>query len=201
MAKQTLPINFVDDILAQPMGGKRKFTITDNGDGTYSIEDVTEYTQIGSDFGASQINQTNQAVNESCDKADVIDDLDDIVANQAGGMIAGAKAVAELISKLAVVKFTITNTSYVNIPAQNCYYEPLTGKVHIEAVFLNSGGNIPGQTALATVPSLYRPLATHDFPAMFNNTCGSATIDTNGVLRQYASNTQKYMYISTDYFI
>lgn len=100
MAKQTLPINFVDDILAQPMGGKRKFAITDNGDGTYSIEDVTEYTQIGSDFGASQMNQTNQAVNDSCDKADVIDDLDDIVANQAGGMIAGAKAVAELISNL-----------------------------------------------------------------------------------------------------
>lgn len=100
MAKQILPTNFVDDILASSMGGKRKFTITDNGDGTYSIEDVTEYTQIGSDFGASQMNQTNQAVNDSCDKADVIDDLDDIVANQAGGMIAGAKAVAELISKI-----------------------------------------------------------------------------------------------------
>ena len=97
MAKQTLPINFVDDILAQPMGGKRKFAITDNGDGTYSIEDVTEYTQIGSDFGASQMNQTNQAVNDSCDKADVIDDSDDILANQANGKIAGAKAVAKLI--------------------------------------------------------------------------------------------------------
>lgn len=201
MAKQTLPINFVDDILAQPMGGKRKFTITDNGDGTYSIEDVTEYTQIGSDFGASQINQTNQAVNDSCDKADVIDDYDDVIANKSPGKIAGALALAYLSSKLAVVKFTIANTSYVNMPAQNCYYEPLTGKVHIEAAFLNSGGNIPGQTALATVPSLYRPLATLDFPAMFNNSCGSAAIDTNGVLRQYASHVQQYMYICTDYFI
>ena len=100
MAKQTLPTNFVDDILSSSMGGKRKFTITDNGDGTYEIEDVTDYTQTGSEFGAGQINATNQAVNESCDKADVIDDLDDIVANQAGGMIAGAKAVAELISKI-----------------------------------------------------------------------------------------------------
>ena len=109
--------------------------------------------------------------------------------------------LSQLSSKLAVVKFTIANTSYVNMPAQNCYYEPLTGKVHIEAVFLNSGGNIPGQTALATVPSLYRPLASHDSPVMFNNTCGSAAIDTNGVLRQYASNTQQYMYICTDYFI
>ena len=100
MAKQTLPTNFVDDILSSSMGGKRKFTITDNGDGTYEIEDVTDYTQTGSEFGAGQINATNKAVNESCDKANVIDDLDDIMANQASGMIAGAKAVAELNGNL-----------------------------------------------------------------------------------------------------
>lgn len=99
MAKQTLPTNFKDDILAPSMGGKRKFTITDNGDGTYSFEDVTDYTQTGSDFGAGQINATNQAVNESCDKANVIENMDDIMANQASGMIAGAKAVAELNGK------------------------------------------------------------------------------------------------------
>lgn len=101
MAKQTLPTNFVDDILAPSMDGKRKFTITDNGDGTYEIEDVTDYTQTGSDFGAGQINATNQAVNESCDKADVIDNLDDIVANQANGKIAGAKALATLNADLS----------------------------------------------------------------------------------------------------
>lgn len=96
MAKQTLPTNFKDDILSSSMGGKRKYRIIDNGDGTYSFEDVTEYTQTGSDFGAGQMNATNKAVNESCDKADVIDDLDDIAANQADGKIAGAKAVATL---------------------------------------------------------------------------------------------------------
>ena len=128
MAKQTLPINFVDDILAQPMGGKRKFAITDNGDGTYSIEDVTEYTQIGSDFGASQMNQTNQAVNDSCDKADVIDDLDDIVANQAGGMIAGAKAVAELISNLKSYE-TSSNGSWTVVKHLDGWTE-----LHITAV-------------------------------------------------------------------
>lgn len=102
MAKQTLPTNFVDDILAPSMNQKRKFTITAIGDGTYEIEDVTDYTQTGSDFGAGQINTTNQAVNESCDKADVIDSLDDIVANQASGKIAGAKAVAELNGNIGI---------------------------------------------------------------------------------------------------
>ena len=96
MAKQTLPVNFKDDILASSMGGKRRYNLIQNDDGTYSLEDVTEYTQTGSDFGAGQINATNKAVNESCDKANVIDSLNDIVANQADGMIAGAKAVAEL---------------------------------------------------------------------------------------------------------
>lgn len=131
MAKQTLPINFVDDILAQPMGGKRKFAITDNGDGTYSIEDVTEYTQIGSDFGASQMNQTNQAVNESCDKADVIDDLDDIVANQADGMIAGAKAVAELSSNSS--KFGELS------PVSNAYTPKTDGFIQ---VYYSPSGNV-----------------------------------------------------------
>ena len=101
MAKQTLPTNFVDDILAPSMGRKRKYRIIDNGDDTYSLEDATEYTQTGSNFGAGQINATNQAVNESCDKADVIDNLDDIIANQANGMIAGAKAVATLNADLS----------------------------------------------------------------------------------------------------
>lgn len=68
---------------------KRKYRLIDNGDGTYLLEDVTDYTQTGSDFGAGQINATNQAVNESCDKANVIETMDDIVANQARGMIAG----------------------------------------------------------------------------------------------------------------
>ena len=96
MAKQTLPTNFKDDILSSSMGGKRRYNLIQNDDGTYSLEDVTDYTQTGSDFGSGQINATNQAVNESCDKADVIDDLEDVVANQANGKIAGAKAVAEL---------------------------------------------------------------------------------------------------------
>ena len=99
MAKQTLPVNFKDDILDPSMSGKRKYRLIDNGDGTVSFEDVTTYTQTGSDFGAGQTNATNQAVNESCDKADVIDDPDDIFANKSNGKIAGAKAVAEIFGE------------------------------------------------------------------------------------------------------
>lgn len=112
MAKQTLPTNFVDDILSPSMGGKRRFNLIQNDDGTYSFEDVTDYTQTGSDFGAGQINATNQAVNESCDKADVIDDLEDVVANQANGKIAGAKAVATLNVDLSKLNANMINGKF-----------------------------------------------------------------------------------------
>lgn len=65
MGKSTLVTNFQDDILATSMGGKRRYRLIHNSDGTVSLEDVTTYTQVGSNFGASQVNATNTAVNAS----------------------------------------------------------------------------------------------------------------------------------------
>ena len=72
-----LPTNYLDDILAQSMNGKRKFRIT-RPDGTFEevvIEDISEYSQTGSTFGAGDINRTNQAVNEKFDSEDVVDPM------------------------------------------------------------------------------------------------------------------------------
>lgn len=120
MAKQTLPINFVDDILAQPMGGKRKFAITDNGDGTYSIEDVTEYTQIGSDFGASQMNQTNKAINNIYDER--VLDLDELELVTEPGFFVDALAVKELNDKLDEKIIVQRYSNRINVSnGQNSY--------------------------------------------------------------------------------
>ena len=100
MAKQQLPTNFKDDILATQMAGKRRYRIIQNDDGTVSLEDVTDYSRVGNDFGSAQINATNMAVNESFDKNKVIDSLDDIAANESAGYAAGALAVRELNGKL-----------------------------------------------------------------------------------------------------
>lgn len=99
MAKSTLKTDFKDDILSPNMGGKRKYRMIQNEDGTVSLEDVTEYTQIGSNFGSKQVNETNLAVNNSVDKADVIENIEDIAANVTQGKVAGALAVRELNSK------------------------------------------------------------------------------------------------------
>ena len=77
----TLPVNFKDDILDASMNGRRRYQLISNSDGTYSLEDVTEYTQEGSNFGAAQINATNTAVNESIkDMGSYSGDLDALEA-------------------------------------------------------------------------------------------------------------------------
>ena len=53
-------------------------------------------TQLAGDVAGNLQNQINQKVN----KSNVIDNLEDLVANQADGMVAGAKAVSELNDKL-----------------------------------------------------------------------------------------------------
>lgn len=69
MAIDKLPVNFVDDILNTAISDKRRYNLINNSDGTISLEDVTTYIQIGSEFGAEQVNQTNGAVNALIDVA------------------------------------------------------------------------------------------------------------------------------------
>lgn len=55
-----LKTDYKDDVYS----GDRKYQETQNADGTVSLEDVTEYTQEGDIFGASDANATNEAVND-----------------------------------------------------------------------------------------------------------------------------------------
>lgn len=63
-----LPTNYKDDVLGDSMDGKRRYRVIENSDGTISLEDVTEYSQTGSDFGAFDINQINEEVNKMLPK-------------------------------------------------------------------------------------------------------------------------------------
>ena len=103
MAKQVLPTNFMDDILNESMNGKRRWTITQNDDGTYTLEDATTYDQLGNTFGQAQVNAMNKAINESVDQARVIDDYKTLAAVNQEGFVSGAKPVAQLISDLSAM--------------------------------------------------------------------------------------------------
>lgn len=122
MAKNVLPVDFQDDILTEDMDGRRRYQMITNADGTVSFVDVTEYTQVGSNFGQAQINATNEAVNESADKNKIIDSKEDLLANTQAGMMAGALAVKEIRSELnenlteyVSMKYVSTGDSDVHI--------------------------------------------------------------------------------------
>lgn len=56
-----LRTDFRDDVFE----GNRKYNLINNPDGTVSLVDVTEYTQVGDSFGASEVNQITEAVNQA----------------------------------------------------------------------------------------------------------------------------------------
>lgn len=60
-----LRTNYKDDVFT----GKRKYSEIDNGDGTISFDDVTDYAQVGDSYGAAQINETNDVINNLDSKA------------------------------------------------------------------------------------------------------------------------------------
>nr|DAM96688.1 MAG TPA: hypothetical protein [Bacteriophage sp.] len=59
-----LKTNYVDDVLDTTKNQLRKYQQIQNDDGTVSFVDVTEYTQVGTLFGAKDMNDTNAAIND-----------------------------------------------------------------------------------------------------------------------------------------
>lgn len=65
---EKLKTDFKQDIIDTSVNEKRKYRMIENSDGTISLEDETVYMQIGDDFGAEEINNTNGTVNELIDE-------------------------------------------------------------------------------------------------------------------------------------
>lgn len=57
-----LSTNFKDDVISD--GGLRRYNMIQNSDGTVSFEDVTDYSQVGSSYGAKEVNEERSAINE-----------------------------------------------------------------------------------------------------------------------------------------
>ncbi len=58
-----LKTNYQDDVLNTQVNDKRRYIMTDNGDGTVSFTDTTDYDTEGDTFGSRDINNTNTEVN------------------------------------------------------------------------------------------------------------------------------------------
>lgn len=91
-----LSTDFKDDILAS-QNSKRKYTQVNNSDGTVSFQDSTAYSQVGSSYGAKEVNEEREAINNVyANKLVTLDEID-LVTEE--GYFVDAKAVKELNSK------------------------------------------------------------------------------------------------------
>ena len=98
MLMSELLTNFKDDILAESMEGRRRYQMITNEDGTVSFVDVTEYEQIGSEFGQAEVNAIHREINRKFDSGDVVDPL----AAEESGFAADAKLTGDALRELSV---------------------------------------------------------------------------------------------------
>ena len=96
-----LSTNFKDDILADS-NDRRKYTQINNSDGTISLQDSTAYKQVGSQYGAKEVNEEREAINNIY--ANKLVSLDEIDLVTEEGYFVDAKAVKELNSKIPKIK-------------------------------------------------------------------------------------------------
>lgn len=97
MLMSELLTNFKDDILAESMEGRRRYQMITNEDGTVSFVDVTEYEQIGSEFGQAEVNAIHREINRKFDSGDVVDPL----AAEESGFAADAKLTGDALREVS----------------------------------------------------------------------------------------------------
>lgn len=112
-----LSTDFKDDVLDTEVNQIRKYQMIYNPDGTVSFKDVTEYKQIGSLFGAKEVNEERKAINGIYN--DRITDIESLKLTTESGFFVDALAVKELTKDYIVEqgKQLIPNTNRYN------YYE------------------------------------------------------------------------------
>ena len=147
-----LPVNFKDDVLASSMDGKRRYNMITNSDGTVSFEDVTTYSQEGSNFGSAQINNTNGEINKI--NNNVLDTIEEISANTSGGKFAGALALKNVNNSLGgftpIIDGTGKITGYKTKVGADTVF-PFSSVTNGTFTFINGGSSNVVDTGLSDI--------------------------------------------------
>lgn len=112
MSIPNLPVNFKDDILAAS-NPKRKYHQTFNPDGSVSLEDVTVYSQEGSEYGAKEIIEERKAINNIYNER--ILDIEALELVTEPGFFVDAQVVKELNGKISGAAGQIVYCGLVNL--------------------------------------------------------------------------------------
>ena len=179
MSIPNLPVDFKDDILASS-NTKRKYRQTTNGDSTVSFEDVTNYSQEGSEFGAKEVNQTNTAINNIYDER--VLDVDALELITEPGFFVDAQVVKELNGK---TKYYFSGIAWTD-PVYSINKK--AGIVYIDYYCVVSGGVGGRAFPIATLPEGVRPpnrIRSQAWCAGGNSMRHGASIDisTDGVIQ------------------
>ncbi len=124
-----LMTNFKDDILAESMEGRRRYQMITNEDGTVSFADVTEYLQVGSEFGQAEVNAIHRELNKKFDSGDVVDPL----AAEETGFAADAKLTGDAIREVNV---------NLDEGLAQCFQSASSGKAGIRDAIIAAGGTV-----------------------------------------------------------
>ena len=131
MAYTPLSTDFKDDIL-DSSNYKRKYRQVVNNDGTFSFHDETTYQQVGSNYGAKEVNEEREAINNIYENKLV--SLDDVALVTEEGFFVDALAVKELNSNLTKTNAVLENRKPIFIDSMS------TGSVTFDTTnFLKSG--------------------------------------------------------------
>lgn len=138
MAYTPLRTDFKDDIL-DSSNYKRKYKQVVNNDGTFSFQDETTYQQVGSDYGAKEVNEERAAINKIYENKLVT--LDDVALVTEEGFFVDALAVKELNSKLANTNTNLAKANTVLENRKSIFIDSTsTGSVTFDTTkFLKSG--------------------------------------------------------------
>lgn len=134
--------------------GNRKYTQTNNADGTISLVDATAYSTEGDPFGATDINATNQAVNANAANVSALQQTIKTTTKNITLTAASWSNVSYTISDSLITASSIQEI----IPATNISFDQY--KALVKASIVATGQSVGSITikAFGTVPSIDIPI-------------------------------------------
>lgn len=126
MSIQELSTDFKDDVLDTVANENRKYQMTYNTDGTVSFTDVTKYSQNGSLFGAKEVNEEREVINQLNKSLSYIKDH----VIESGKTQIGSTGRYNYYEKYAsgkLVQWGVANYSYTDGFGKITYPIPFTG--------------------------------------------------------------------------
>lgn len=134
--------------------GNRKYTQTNNTDGTISLVDATAYSTEGDPFGASDINATNSAVNANSTSISALQQKIKTTAKQITLTAASWSNGSYTISDSLITASSIQEI----IPATNISADQYKALVKASIVATGQSAGSITIKAFGTVPSINIPI-------------------------------------------